>query len=141
LTWLLDTCVVSELIRSRPKASVVAWLLERDEAELFLSVVTIGELEKAIAKLPASPKRTAIEQWARRDLVARFGDRLLAIDAAVAARWGAIAGAPERRGRPLPVIDGLIAATSLQHDLVVVTRNTGDLERCGARCLNPWDAP
>ena len=138
MSWLLDTCVVSELVRPRPKASVVSWVLERDEDELFLSVITIGELEKGIARLPDSPKRVALEQWVRRDLADRFRDRLLAVDSGVAARWGALVGASEARGQPLPVIDSLIAVTSLQHDFTVVTRNTDDLERCGARCFNPW---
>ena len=138
MSWLLDTCVVSELVRPRPKASVVSWVLERDEEELFLSVITIGELEKGIGSLADSPKRVALEQWVRRELADRFRDRLLAVDTGVAARWGALVGRSEARGQPLPVIDSLIAATSLQHDLTVVTRNTDDLERCGARCFNPW---
>ena len=138
MSWLLDTCVVSELVRPRPKASVVSWVLERDEDELFLSVITIGELEKGIARLPDSPKRVALAQWVRRELADRFRDRLLAVDAGVVARWGALVGASEARGQPLPVIDSLIAATSLQHDFIVVTRHTDDLERCGARCFNPW---
>ncbi len=138
MSWLLDTCVVSELVRPRPKASVVTWVRERDEIELFLSVITIGELEKGIAKLPDSAKRATLEQWVRRELADRFRDRLLAIDSPVAARWGAMVGVSEARGQPMPVIDSLIAATSLQHDLVVVTRYTDDLVRCGARCFNPW---
>jgi len=138
VNWLLDTCVVSELVRPKPKASVVSWVLERDEDELFLSVITIGELEKGIARLPDSPKRVALEQWVRRELADPFRDRLLAIDSGVAARWGALVGASEARGQPLPVIDSLIAATGVQHDLTVVTRNTDDLERCGARCFDPW---
>jgi predicted nucleic acid-binding protein len=138
VSWLLDTCVISELVRPRPKASVVRWVQERDEDELFLSVITIGELEKGIAKLPDSTKRVTLEQWVRRELADRFRDRLLVIDSGVAARWGAMVGASEARGLPLPVIDSLIAATSLQHDLAVVTRNTDDFERCGARCFNPW---
>ena len=138
MSWLLDTCVISELVRPRPKASVVRWVGECDEGELFLSVITIGELEKGIAKLSQSPKRATLEQWVRRELADRFRGRLLAIDSAVAARWGAKAGESEARGQPLPVVDGLIAATSMQHDLTVVTRNTDDLERCGARCFNPW---
>jgi predicted nucleic acid-binding protein len=138
VSWLLDTCVVSELVRPRPKASVVSWVRERDEDELFLSVITIGELKKGIAKLPESPKRVTLEQWVRRELAEWFRGRLLAIDSGVVARWGAIVGASEARGQPLAVIDSLIAATSLQHDLTVVTRNTDDLERCGTRCFNPW---
>jgi predicted nucleic acid-binding protein len=138
VSWLLDTCVVSELMRPRPKASVVSWVLERDEDALFLSVITIGELEKGIARLHDSPRRVTLEQWVRRELADRFRGRLLMVDSGVAARWGVLVGASEARGQPLPVIDSLIAATGLQHDLTVVTRNTDDLERCGARCINPW---
>src|SRR5258706_1299864 len=139
MSWLLDTCVLSEVIRPRPKASVVKWMQERDEEELFVSVITVGELEKGIAKLADSTKRATLEQWVRRELASRFEGRLLVVDAGIAARWGAIARASEARGQPLPGIDGLIAATSLQHYLVLSTRNTDDLERCGARCFNPWD--
>jgi predicted nucleic acid-binding protein len=103
-----------------------------------LSAITIGELEKGIARLPASAKKAKLESWVRRDLAERFRNRILPIDEAVAARWGAQSGASEAKGRPLPVIDSLIAATGLHHDLTVVTRNTEDLERCGARCFNPW---
>ena len=126
------------MIRPRPKASVVSWIRERNEDELFLSVITVGELGKGIAKLPDSAKRAKLEQWIRRELADRFRDRLLVIDSSVAARWEGIVGASEARGQPLPVIDSLIAATGLQHDLTVVTRNTDDLERCGAHCFNPW---
>ena len=83
------------------KASVVRWVQERDEDELFLSVITIGELEKGIAKLPDSTKRVTLEQWVRRELADRFRDRLLVIDSVVAARWGAMAGASEARGGPV----------------------------------------
>jgi predicted nucleic acid-binding protein len=138
VSWLLDTCIVSELARRKPKLSVVSWIQEREEDGLFLSVITIGELEKGIARLSNSVRRVTLEQWVRRELADRFRDRLLVIDSGVAARWGAMVGVSEVRGQPLPVIDSLIAATSLQHDLTVVTRNTDDLERCGARCFNPW---
>jgi predicted nucleic acid-binding protein len=135
---LLDTCVLSELVKPRPDAGVLAWLEEADEARLYLSVVTLGELEKGIARLPASARRSRIERWVRRELIARFEGRLIDVDRAVAERWGAISGASEARGAPLPVIDALIAASALTQGLEVVTRNTADLERCGARCVNPW---
>lgn len=139
--YLLDTCVVSELARPRPDAGVLAWLEAADEPALYLSVITLGELEKGIAKLPASARRRRIEEWVREDLAARFEERLLDVDRAIAARWGAISGEAEARGAPLPVIDALIAATAIRHGLEVVTRNTADLERCGALCVNPWKAP
>lgn len=138
MSFLLDTSVISELVKPVPDKHVIEWLNLTDEASLYLSVLTIGEIEKGIAKLPASSRREKLETWVRRDLAERFNERLLAIDALVAATWGRFAGEAEARGEPLPVIDGLIAATSLAHDLTVATRNTGDFERCGARCFNPW---
>lgn len=138
MAYLLDTCVLSELVRPRPDAGVIAWLEDAGEDRLFLSVLTLGELEKGVARLSPSARRTRIERWVRKDLRARFEGRWIDVDQAVAERWGAITGASEARGEPLPVIDALIAATALVHDLEVVTRNTADLERCGARCLNPW---
>lgn len=138
MAYLLDTCVLSELAKARPDPGVVRWLEEADETRLYLSVVTLGELEKGIARLPASARRTRIERWVRQELAARFEGRLVDVDRKVAERWGAISGASEARGVPLPVIDALIAASALTHGLEVVTRNTADLERCGARCVNPW---
>lgn len=139
MSFLLDTPVVSELVRKNPSAGVLKWIDAQDEASLHLSVLTIGELEKGVARLPASARRNRLQSWIRRDLAERFGGRLLPIDARTAARWGSITGESEKRGRPLPVIDCLIAATALVHGLRVVTRNVGDFERCGAACVNPWD--
>jgi predicted nucleic acid-binding protein len=139
VSFLLDTAVVSELVRKSPSATVLKWVDGQDEASLYLSVLTIGELEKGVARLSASARRNRLLSWVRRDLVERFGGRLLPIDTRTATRWGSITGEPEKRGRPLPVIDCLIAATALVHGLTVVTRNVGDFERCGATCFNPWD--
>jgi predicted nucleic acid-binding protein len=139
VSFLLDTAVVSELVRKNPSGAVMKWIDGQDEASLYLSVLTIGELEKGVARLPASVRRTRLQSWVRRDLAERFGGRLLPIDTRTAARWGAIAGESERRGRPLPVIDCLIAATAQVHGLAVATRNAGDFERCGATCVNPWN--
>ena len=138
MSFLLDTSVISELVKPVPDGRVIEWLKRTDETSLYLSVLTIGEIEKGIAKLPASSRREKLEAWVRRDLADRFRERLLAIDALVAATWGRLAGEAEARGEPLPVIDGLIAATSLAHDLTVATRNIDDFERCGARCFSPW---
>ena len=138
MSWLIDTCVVSEMVKPKPDAGVIAWLDECEESSTHLSVITLGELEKGIAKLGDAPRRAKLRHWVRHDLADRFEGRLLAIDAAVAARWGALTGESETRGVPLPVIDSLIAVIGLAHDLTIVTRNTADFERCGARCFNPW---
>lgn len=139
MSFLLDTAVVSELVRKSPSTAVLKWIDGQDEASLYLSVLTIGELEKGVARLPVSARRNRLLSWVRRDLVERFGGRLLPIDMRTAARWGSVTGESEKRGRPLPVIDCLIAATALVHGLNVATRNIGDFERCGATCINPWD--
>jgi predicted nucleic acid-binding protein len=140
VSHLLDTCVLSELARPQPDQGVLEWLRAAEEMELYLSVLTLGELEKGIAKLATSSRRRKIEDWVRNDLAERFAGRVLAIDKIVAEQWGRLSGVSEARGEPLPVIDALLAATSLVHGLEVVTRNVADLERCGARCVNPWSA-
>ena len=139
MSFLLDTSVISELVKKIPYAPVLKWISEQEESTLYLSVVTIGELEKGIARLATSARKTRLQSWVRRDLVERFGARVLAVDIRTATRWGALAGESEKRGVPLPVIDSLIAATALVHDLTVVTRNVGDFERCAVTCLNPWE--
>ena len=131
--------MISELVRPAPDPRVLEWIDSAEESALYLSVLTIGELEKGIARLPSSARRRKIERWVREDLADRFAGRVLAVDTAVAEKWGQISGASEARGQPLPVIDALIAATGLVHGLVVATRNVSDLERCGAPCLNPWE--
>ena len=138
MKYILDTCVISELVKPRPSAAVTGWVARQDEASLFLSVITLGELEKGIAKLTDAKRRVKLETWVRQDLAERFENRVLPINAAVAARWGALSGQAERAGTPLPVIDGLIAASALEHNLAVVSRNVGDFEPCGVACLNPW---
>ena len=138
MSFLLDTSVISELVKRAPDNHVIEWMKGVEETSLYLSVLTIGELEKGIAKLPASSRRTKLETWVRSDLADRFRERLLAIDGTIAATWGKLAGEAETRGEPLPVIDGLIAATGLAHDLTIATRNVENFDRWGARCFNPW---
>ena len=111
MNYLLDTSAVSELVKPAPDAGVTEWLAQSDEATLFLSVLTIGELQKGIAKLADGKRRTRLQSWVRRDLVDRFAGRLLPVDSQVAALWGALVGDSERKGVPLPVMDSLIAAT------------------------------
>jgi predicted nucleic acid-binding protein len=136
--FLLDTSLVSEMVKPAPHSGVLRWLAQCDEDSLFLSVLTIGELEKGIAKLDDSRRRSRLANWVHKDLVSRFGSRLLSVDLAVAVRWGTVVGNSERGGQPLPVIDSLIAATCLVHGLTVATRNQADFVRCGVQCFDPW---
>ncbi|HEY6873004.1 MAG TPA: type II toxin-antitoxin system VapC family toxin [Geobacteraceae bacterium] len=140
MTFLLDTCVISELVKPRPDRKVVRWVDSVDERKLFLSVLTLGELEKGISKLPESSRKSDLREWLEHDLAERFAKRILSVDAAVAVAWGKIQGEAERAGTKLPVIDSLLAATAEIHSLTLATRNVADFDRCGATVFNPWEA-
>lgn len=140
MRYLLDTCLLSELAKARPNRKVLAWLESQDEETLYLSVLTLGEIQKGIAKLANGKRRDTIQRWLDQDLRPRFSERTLPIDEEVAQTWGSIQGEAERQGRPIPTIDGLLGATALVHNLTVVTRNEHDIRPTGARVLNPWEA-
>lgn len=137
MKFLLDTCVISALRKPQENASLVEWISEVDESDLYLSAITIGELEKGVSRLPESKKKDAVSEWVRHAVTNRFGSRVLPIDAAVAACWGELIGAREKKGKTLPILDAFIAATAIVADCTVVTRNTKDFEECGVRLLNP----
>ncbi len=138
MKYLLDTCLISELVKKEPNPVVVSWLDEQDEQTLFLSVLNLGELQKGISKLPDGTRRDELLAWVAHDLVERFTGRILEIDLETALCWGKLQGEAEQTGEKLPVMDSFIAATATTHGLVVVTRNVSDIERCGARVCNPW---
>ncbi len=140
MSFLLDTCVVSELVRQRPDPGVIRWLDQVEERRLYVSVLTLGELAKGVAKLPETPRRNALQEWLEHDLVERFAGRIVPVDDAVALAWGRLQGEAERAGVKLPVIDSLLVATAECHALTVVTRNVADFEKCGANTCNPWEA-
>jgi len=136
--FLLDTNVISELLKPEPEAKVVRWIEETDESILFLSVITIGEIRKGIERLAPGSRRGRLESWLKIDLRARFRNRILPVDESVAERWGALSAAAAAKGKPLPVIDGLLAATAVHHDLMFVTRNVRDVAGTSVSTLNPW---
>jgi toxin FitB len=135
--FLLDTNVISELVRPQPEPTVTEWVASADEDLLYLSVLTFGEIRKGIASLRDTSRRVLLEAWLDSDLMLRFGNRVLGIDRAIADRWGRLAaqGGPKSR---LPVIDGLLAATALHHNLILVTRNTKDVQGLGVPLFDPW---
>src|SRR5262245_13876774 len=114
--FLLDTNCISELTRPKPDVRVSEWMEAADESLLYLSVLTLGEIRKGIGGLNQGKRRTHLEAWLEVDLQARFFGRILAIDSAIADRWGLLASEAKRRGKPLSVIDGLLAATALHHN-------------------------
>ncbi len=139
MNYLLDTNIISELVKKEPNPGVVRWVDERDESTLFLSVLTFGELQKGISKLNDKVRSERLQAWVDQELRYRFQDRTFPIDQEVATTWGIIQGTNEKQGIKLPVMDSLIAATAVAHNLIVVTRNIHDIERCQAAVLNPWE--
>jgi len=138
--FLLDTNIPSELMRARPEPKVKDWLAAQDISALFLSVVSIGELESGFTTMPDAQRRTRLEAWLEQHLVLLFQGRVLPVTQAIAARWGRLDGTRQMRGRPLNAPDGMIAATALEHGLAVVTRNVKDFADLDVTVFNPWDA-
>ena len=134
MAYLIDTCIVSELRRKTYDAGVAAWMTRLQPDESYLSVLTLGEIRRGIELLRSrNPAEAAsLERWLQ-GLEAHYEDRILPITASIADRWGRLA--PHQ---PLPVTDGLLAATGLEHNLTVVTRNTADFARSGVNTLNPF---
>ena len=139
-SFLLDTNIPSELIRSRPDPRVRTWVYARDEQSLCLSAVTIGELRRGFVLLPPGRRRAELERWLENDLLPRFDGRILPVTHSIADRWGVLDGQCQLNGTPLNTADGMIAATALEHDLTIATRNVKDFAALGVVLLNPWDA-
>jgi predicted nucleic acid-binding protein len=138
MKYLLDTCVISEIIRPKPSKKVTNWIKNEDESNFFISVLTIGELHKGIEKLADSKRKIELHNWVENDLKERFWNRIIDIDMQTAMIWGKIQGITESIGRPMPAIDSLIAATGITHNLAVATRNTTDMKESGVTLINPW---
>ena len=116
------------------------WIESADESLLFLSVLTLGEIRKGVAALVQGRRRTRLETWLAADLQDRFSGRILPIDSAIADCWGLLAAEAKRSGQALAIIDGLLAATAMHHNLTVVSRNTADFAPVAVQVLNPWRA-
>ena len=139
MNFILDTCVISELIKPHPNESVIAWLQSKSEDCLFLSVLSFGEIAKGIEKLSDETKKMRLKQWVEEDLKLRFKDRIISIDLDISVKWGEVQGIAELKGRPMPSIDGLIAASGIVKNYTVATRNISDMEQSSVKLLNPWE--
>ena len=137
MSYLLDTNVISELARTKPEPRVTRWLAGIPSESLFLSVITLGELRRGVEHQPTGARREKLRRWLEQDLRDWLDSRLLPIDARVADRWGRLLAAAPRTP---PAIDSLLAATALEHDLRLVTRNERDFDFPGLAVIDPWDA-
>jgi predicted nucleic acid-binding protein len=134
---LLDTCVLAELRRPEGHPAVKAAVAQLVDGDLFLSVLTLGEIAKGIALLSAGRKKKALASWLN-GLETKFADRILTIDAETARIWGEFTARAQKAGEIVPAVDGLLAATAIRHGLHVMTRNTRHFEASGALVLDPW---
>ncbi|MFH1699279.1 MAG: type II toxin-antitoxin system VapC family toxin [Candidatus Zixiibacteriota bacterium] len=138
MNFILDTCIISELVKPKPNSKVIKWVSSCPEETLYLSTLTIGEIQKGISILPESHKKDDLEKWLNQDLMRRFDRRIVGIDIKVAQKWGEIQAQTEKKGVKMPVVDSLIAATGLVHDMTVVTRNVDDMKSSSVTLFNPW---
>lgn len=135
MSYLLDTNVISELVRPKPAKAVLAWFENIPSEALHISVLTLGEIRKGVEQMPDGARREKPRLWLEHDLADWFETRVLPIDIQVADRWGRLIA---QMGRPVPSIDSLLAATALHHELRLVTRNQKDFDYPGLEVINPW---
>jgi predicted nucleic acid-binding protein len=139
MRYLLDTNVISEFATSSPHQSVVDWFQTHQGDTLYLSVITIGEIQQGIARLPSSKKQLQLTTWLNETLLVEYSDWIIPIDSAIMLQWGTLTGQLIQQGRKMPVMDAMIAATCLQHNLQLVTRNESDFTYTGLQLTNPWE--
>lgn len=138
MNYLADTDAISEFKKKKPNTGVLEWFAAQDEETLHVSVITVGEIEKGIAKIVDPVGRQNYAAYLER-LVLRFDKRILPIDVRIARRWGKLYGVLQSEGRVLPFWDSLIAATALEYDLTIITRNRRDYAETGALILDVWN--
>ena len=138
MNFLLDTNVISEPKQKQPHAQVLEWLDAQDESKLYLSVLTVGEIKKGIARLESSRKKAELEKWLEK-LRTRFSQRILLLSERTFLVWGKWYGEYEKKGVVRPAFDSLLEATALEHDLIFVTRNVKNFQNSQVTILNPWE--
>ena len=135
MSYLVDTNVISELVRPKPAKAVLAWFENIPSEALHISVLTLGEIHKGVEQMPDGARREKLRLWLEHELLGWFGTRILLVDIPVADRWGRLVA---QMGRPVPSIDSLLAATALHYELRLVTRNQKDFAYPGLEVVNPW---
>ncbi len=137
--FLLDTNVPSELTRPAPNPKVKAWVESQNSDSFHLSAITVGELRKGVSLLSPGKRRDSLDHWLEINLLPLFATRILSVTQPIADRWGVLSAARQLKGQPLSLADGLIAATALEYDLILVTRNEKDFAHLGLTILDPWE--
>ena len=138
--FLIDTNVISEILRAAPDIRVAAWSRRLNKQSLFLSVISMGELRKGLTILPQGARRAQLAKSIDEQVPVWFAGRILPLTQSIAERWGVLDGQRQLLGRPLNVPDGQIAATALEHGLTVATRNVKDFGALGVALINSWES-
>ncbi|MDJ0756491.1 MAG: type II toxin-antitoxin system VapC family toxin [Ardenticatenaceae bacterium] len=139
MNYLLDTNIISEFTKSQPDYAVQTWLETHQNEALYLSVITIGEIQQGIVRLPPSKRQQDLLEWLNQTILVLYAPFILPIDQECMLQWGTLTGNLIRKGQKIAVMDGLIAATALRHQLTLVTRNISDFVHTGLSLVNPWD--
>lgn len=138
MNFLLDTNAVSEWVKPRPNPGLIAWMESADEDRIFISVVSLAELRYGVERMAAGHRRNRLEQWLRHELLLRFENRILPVDADVAEGWGRTVSQSQAAGRPIGVMDAFLAATAEINQLTLITRNISHFPLLKT-VLNPWN--
>lgn len=138
MKYLLDTCVLSEMIKSEPNPAVLAWVNARSDPDLFTAAMVLAELHRGVAKLPVSRRRQDFSAWLIKLQVA-FDTRVLPFTVETAEHWAAMCARAEGMGKTIAAFDSIIAACALENGLALVTRNVQDFAFASVLIVNPWD--
>ena len=139
MNYLLDTCVLSEFTRHQPNVRVIDWLNSIDEEKLFISAITIGEIQRGIERMPDSHRKTELLSWMNDGLITRFTERIVTIDAPTMYLWGSLVARLETVGQTKGVMDSLMIASALQNNLIIVTCNVADFLPSGVQVIYLWE--
>ncbi len=139
MKYLLDTNIISELISTSPNQKAINFVRGLNEEDLYLSVITIGEIQAGIEKLVKSKKKKQLSQWLENDLLHRFKNRIVTIDIEIMLQWGVINSKLRSIGKPLPILDSIIGATAQSKDFILLTRNKKDFQKLDIEIINPFN--
>lgn len=137
MNYLLDTCVISEFIKAKPSAMALQWISEKHEQSLYLSAISVAEIQRGIAKMPKSKRKNELNVWFGK-ILAQFDGRILSFDQKAAVLWGNEIAKLETIGKQIPSIDGFIASIAASQQMRLVTRNSSDFKHFPVEQVNPW---